>query len=267
MKIFGIIICSSSLVEGFSYADEVRDIFRRHFNNEDNECWERTNTNQYTDTIGMAKALVNVYTQECKNFNNKKYGWSFYRVLNDKLRGRTNEPIWLDTEDLLNRALSVLGLQTGNTLFRACQCSDIKKGYILMNYDFWSTSLDASQTTQFLSKDKIFFKLTASPAGTYIDKYSAFPEKEVLLQSKSQLYVEEYITDTQEIEAKTNELKLPTDTKMKAFAVVTGNIPPSVSGSALNSGKCDCSGGTTSGASMPTSFLSALFFIALTLVW
>ncbi|WAR16110.1 hypothetical protein MAR_030704, partial [Mya arenaria] len=114
MQVFGIILCSSCLVKGGFYADKVRDLFERHFTNKDNECWETTGADKTTDDKGMAKALVNVYTQDCLVYNHQPKD-----KLNEKLRDHTKEQIWLDTEQLLNEGLDILGLKTWDLLYRA----------------------------------------------------------------------------------------------------------------------------------------------------
>ncbi|WAR16082.1 hypothetical protein MAR_030676 [Mya arenaria] len=249
-QVFGILLCTSCLVEGVSYADEVRNLFERHFTNKDNECWSTTGADENTNDKGMAIALVNVYTQNCINYNNNPDNRQFYWQLNAKLRDQTNEQIWRDTEKLLNKALEMLGAKTWDLVFRASHCTDIKKGYILKNYDFWSTSLNASASANFLDENKIFFKIVTSPGGTEISEYSNFTdEKEVLLQSNSELYVQEYITDEQGIDAKKKKVGLPKSKKMKAFAVVTGNIPARASRSGLRSGFCGIVRGSTADAS------------------
>ncbi|WAR16096.1 hypothetical protein MAR_030690 [Mya arenaria] len=257
-----------TVAQGGSYADNVRNLFVRHFNDKDNKCWKATKADQTTNDKDMAIALVNVYTQECKDYNNKTNASPFYKELNAKLRAQTKEQIWLDTEQLLNQGLGIIGIKTWDLLFRACKCDNIKQGHSFHVYSYWSTSLLPWVANDFLNDEAIFFKMLKTPRGADVSQYSKFSyEKEVLLQSNREFYVTEYVTDKQGIANKTKEV----DGKLKwsemlAFAVVTGDIPARGSRSAPKSGYCDCSHGTTSGASMPTSFLSALFFIAFTLV-
>ncbi|WAR16103.1 hypothetical protein MAR_030697, partial [Mya arenaria] len=121
-RLFGVLLCSISIVKGNSYAVQVNNLFERHFNNSDNPCWKETRAHKTTNDKGMAEVLVHVYTQECKNYNSKINDLPFFNVLNKKHREGTNEQIWLDTEKLLNQALKILGLQTWGTLHRACEC-------------------------------------------------------------------------------------------------------------------------------------------------
>ncbi|XP_052764822.1 uncharacterized protein LOC128206440 [Mya arenaria] len=275
-RLFGILLCSSCIVEGWffgkSYADKVNDLFKSHFNNEDNTCWKTAQVKADKSTDGedekMAIALINVYTQECKEFNSFKEK-SFYAELNEQLRSKTRDTVWLDTENLLNKGLEIIGLEKSPKLYRACHCNDIQKGSTFTVNDFWSTSKVASAANGFLTKEKVFFVITAASRGAYIVDYSAAQwEKEVLLQSKQTFYVKEYVVDKEGIDAKrAGENGVSRD--MKAFAVVTGDI----SSGASKSGSCDCSTSTksdpltpASAASMISPFFSALFFTTFILV-
>ncbi|XP_052764371.1 uncharacterized protein LOC128206137 [Mya arenaria] len=216
-QVFGIILCSSCLVKGGFYADKVRDLFERHFTNKDNECWETTGADKTTDDKGMAKALVNVYTQDCLVYNHQQ-------------------------------------------------------GHTFTVDAFWSTSLLREEANEFLTKDSlsIFFEIHTT-CGADISSYSEFQtEKEILLQSNRTFYVTEYVADEAGIKTKKEGVKGEFEWEpMKAFAVVTGIIPASSS----KSGYCDCSDGapsygtSRSAASMPTSFLSAVIFVAFRLVY
>ncbi|WAR13908.1 hypothetical protein MAR_004013, partial [Mya arenaria] len=193
-QVFGILLCSASLVEGDSYADRVKDIFERHFKTPRNTCWSNAiqTASAYKENIRMAVALINVYTQSCTDYTDNVKGWPFYAELNKQLADQTKVQIWLDTEQLLNQALEL------------------------------------------------------APSGAEISDYSFFQsEEEILLQSKREFYVKEYVDDKENIFNKTSLLKGVSELdKIKAFVVVTGNISTRGSRSAPKSGFCDCSGGT-----------------------
>ncbi|XP_052760841.1 uncharacterized protein LOC128203456 isoform X2 [Mya arenaria] len=221
-QVFGILLCSACLVEGDSYADRVKNLFERHFKTPNNTCWSISNqtASAYKGDMRMAVALINVYTQVCKNYADNVNGKPLYAELNKQLRDQTKVQIWLDTEQLLNQALQMA------------------PGSRVSDYSFVQS------------------------------------EKEILLQSKLEFYVKEYVDDKENIENKTSSLEgVSKWNQIKAFVVVTGEIPTRGSRSALKSGYCNCSGGTTSSPrsaalkSMPTSFFSASFFIVFRLVW
>ncbi|XP_052764712.1 uncharacterized protein LOC128206359 [Mya arenaria] len=271
LRLFGIFICSVNIAKGSSYADEVKTLLRKHFNNENNICWSTATlkANQYKgdENKSMAITLINVYTQECYQYNDNTNVWPFYRALNTKLRAKTSENIWLDTESLLNQGLEMIGLDTWDLLYRSCFCNNIKKGSTIIVDDFWSTSLEARASNNFLNKDKIFFQIVDARRGANIRNYSTYSgEKEILLQSKSEFYVTEYFTDATGIKNKkegVNESGIVWN-DMKAFAVVTSNIPTRAVRSVSN--YCDCLAGTTSDASMPARRSSALFVIVFMIV-
>ncbi|XP_052760840.1 uncharacterized protein LOC128203456 isoform X1 [Mya arenaria] len=275
-QVFGILLCSACLVEGDSYADRVKNLFERHFKTPNNTCWSISNqtASAYKGDMRMAVALINVYTQVCKNYADNVNGKPLYAELNKQLRDQTKVQIWLDTEQLLNQALQMVGIATRYNLYRACECSNIKQGHTFTVNYFWSTSLLPRVANRFLKANDFFFHILQAPGSRVSDYSFVQSEKEILLQSKLEFYVKEYVDDKENIENKTSSLEgVSKWNQIKAFVVVTGEIPTRGSRSALKSGYCNCSGGTTSSPrsaalkSMPTSFFSASFFIVFRLVW
>ncbi|WAR13912.1 hypothetical protein MAR_004017 [Mya arenaria] len=94
---------------GDYYADRVKNLFERHFKTPNNTCWSISNqkASAYKGDMRMAVALINVYTQVCKNYADNVNGKPLYAELNKQLRDQTKVQIWLDTEQLLNEALKM----------------------------------------------------------------------------------------------------------------------------------------------------------------
>ncbi|WAR13885.1 hypothetical protein MAR_003990 [Mya arenaria] len=173
-QVFGILLCSAYLVEGDSYADRVKNLFERHFKNPNNTCWSNANqtASAYKENIRMAVALINVYTQSCLDYADYVKGWHFFAMLNKQLRDQTKVQIWLDTEQLLNQALELVGITTWDTLYRACECEDIKQGHTFTVNSFWSTSLLPSVANGFLKTNNLFFQILQAPGGAKVSEYS-----------------------------------------------------------------------------------------------
>ena len=149
-----------------------------------------------------AGILIHLYTNVDEN--EQLPNVTLHHSLNHQLRGDNPGIIWREYENLLNRALSIIGKETFEYLFRGERCckfsvaDEVLEGSSFVVHGFWSTTLDPYQTA-FFGGDEHAFYIIKNAEGVKIQHISVTDvEKEVLIESSTKYRLERKISDKKE---------------------------------------------------------------------